>query len=154
MTRSEMARENFRAGYNCAQSVALAFADLIDMDRDALARMASPLGGGMGRLREVCGAVSGMLLVLGALQGYDGPETGGVKAELYAKVQALAEAFEARHGSIVCRELLGLTEKRQPPTPTPRTADFYEKRPCAQCIADAAEILEGFLREQESGNRQ
>ena len=145
MTRGERAMENFRAGYNCAQSVALAFADLVPMDPDALARMASPFGGGMGRLREVCGAVSGMLLVLGALQGYDGPETGEVKAALYTKVQALAEAFEARHGSIVCRELLGLTEKRQPPTPSPRTADFYEKRPCARFIADAAEILEGYL---------
>ncbi len=147
MTRRERAEANFRAGYNCAQSVALAFDDLVPMDRALLARMASPLGGGMGRLREVCGAVSGMLLVLGALYGYDAPGEDAKKAALYAQVQALALAFEQRHGSIVCRELLGIEDRRQPPTPTPRTADFYEKRPCGRFIGDAAALLEAYIAE-------
>ncbi len=114
----------FRQGYNCAQSVVLSFADLIDMDEGTLSRMSCSFGGGMGRLREVCGAVSGMFMVAGLLWGYEGPETGAVKAAHYARVQELAKAFEARNGAIVCRELLGLSQKHDDPTPEQRTAAY------------------------------
>ncbi len=149
MTRREAAMENFMKGYNCSQSVVLAFADLLPIDKENLLKISSPFGGGMGRLREVCGSVSGMFIVAGLLYGYDGPETGAVKAELYSKIQALAERFEEKNGSIVCRELLGLTQKHDSPVPTPRTADFYTKRPCKELIGDATEILEQFISEQE-----
>lgn len=145
MTRKEKAMAYFRQGYNCAQSVVLSFADLIDMDEGTLSRMSCSFGGGMGRLREVCGAVSGMFMVAGLLWGYEGPETGKVKAAHYARIQELAKAFEAQNGAIVCRELLGLSQKHDDPTPEQRTAAYYQKRPCAELVGSAAEILEGYL---------
>lgn len=141
MTREEKARENFLKGYNCAQAVALAFGDLVDVDEDALARLSSSFGGGMGRMREVCGAVSGMFMVCGLLHGYSDPEAKGEKKELYARIQALAARFREECGSIICRELLeGKADSS--PTPTERTAEFYKKRPCADLVALAAKILE------------
>ena len=134
-------------GYNCAQSIVLAFADLLPVDESALSRLSSSFGGGMGRLREVCGAVSGMFMVAGLLYGYDGPEVGQVKAEHYAKIQELAHRFEEKHGSIVCRELLGLAVRRDVPVPEARTAEYYKKRPCPEMIGEAAEILEQFINE-------
>lgn len=141
MTREEKARGNFLKGYNCAQAVALAFGDLVDVDEDALARLSSSFGGGMGRMREVCGAVSGMFMVCGLLHGYSDPEAKGEKKELYARIQALAARFREECGSIICRELLeGKADSS--PTPTERTAEFYKKRPCADLVALAAKILE------------
>ncbi len=147
MTRREMAMANFMKGYNCSQSVVLAFADMLPVKESELLKMASSFGGGMGRLREVCGAVSGMFIVIGLLYGYDGPETGPVKAEHYKRVQELARRFEEKHGSIVCRELLGLNVKREAPTPEARTKEYYKKRPCPEIIGDAAEILEEYIKE-------
>ena len=152
MTRREAAMDYFIQGYNCSQSVVLAFADLLDLDESALMKLSSSFGGGMGRLREVCGSVSSMFIVAGLLYGYDTPETGQIKAEHYAKIQALAAEFEKKHGSIVCRELLGLSTKHDAPTPTPRTPDFYTKRPCKEIIGDAAEILEHFIMEVSNEN--
>jgi len=138
------AGENFLSGYNCAQSVAVAFHDLLGMDRDSCARMASAFGGGMGRMREVCGAVSGMLLVLGILYGYDTPGDDAPKKALYTEVQALAGKFRAEAGSIVCREIL----KNPPsdPNPTPRTAEFYKARPCTRMVMLAADLMDEFIR--------
>lgn len=147
MTRREMAMANFMKGYNCSQSVVLAFADMLPVKESDLLKMASSFGGGMGRLREVCGSVSGMFIVIGLLYGYDGPETGQVKAEHYKRVQELARRFEEKHGSIVCRELLGLNVKREAPTPEARTKEYYKKRPCPEIIGDAAEILEEYIKE-------
>lgn len=147
MTRREMAMANFMKGYNCSQSVVLAFADMLPVKESDLLKMASSFGGGMGRLREVCGSVSGMFIVIGLLYGYDGPETGPVKAEHYKRVQELARRFEEKHGSIVCRELLGLNVKREAPTPEARTKEYYKKRPCPEIIGDAAEILEEYIKE-------
>ena len=147
MTRREMAVANFMKGYNCSQSVVLAFADMLPVNESDLLKMASSFGGGMGRLREVCGSVSGMFIVIGLLYGYDGPETGPVKAEHYKRVQELAHRFEEKHGSIVCRELLGLNVKREAPTPEARTKEYYKKRPCPEIIGDAAEILEEYIKE-------
>ncbi len=101
----------------------------------------------MGRLREVCGSVSGMFMVAGLLYGYDGPETGAPKAELYARIQELASRFEAKNGSIVCREILGLGVGHDSPAPEARTPEYYRKRPCPEIIGDAAEILDEYIRD-------
>ena len=148
MSRREAAMNNFRSGYNCSQSIVKAFADLLPADEQMLLKMASSFGGGMGRLREVCGSVSGMFMVAGLLYGYDGPETGQVKADHYAKIQELAHRFEEKHGSIVCRELLNLGIRHDSPVPEARTKEYYKKRPCAEIIGDAAEILEQYIKEQ------
>lgn len=145
MTHKEKAMALFHEGYNCAQSVVLAYSDVLDMDAATLSRMSCSFGGGMGRLREVCGAASGMCMVAGLLRGYDGPETGEVKAAHYARIQELAKAFEAHNGAIVCRELLGLQQKHDEPAPAARTTDYYENRPCAGLVGSAAEILENYL---------
>ena len=147
MTRREAAMANFKNGYNCSQSIVLAFEDLLPVDGKQMLKLASSFGGGMGRLREVCGSVSGMFMIAGLLYGYDGPETGQVKADHYARIQELAHRFEEKHGSIVCREMLGLNVKHDVPVPEARTAEYYKKRPCAEIIGDAAEILEQYINE-------
>ncbi|WP_035766797.1 C-GCAxxG-C-C family protein [Butyrivibrio sp. NC2002] len=147
MTRREAAMANFMNGYNCSQSVVLAFKDLIPIDEAVLSRMASSFGGGMGRLREVCGSVSGMFMVAGILYGYDGPETGQVKADHYVRIQELARRFEEKHGTIICREMLGLSVRHDVPVPEARTAEYYKKRPCPEIIGDAAEILDEYIKE-------
>ena len=148
MSRREAAMNNFRSGYNCSQSIVKAFADMLPADEQMLLKMASSFGGGMGRLREVCGSVSGMFMIAGLLYGYDGPETGQVKADHYARIQELAHRFEEKHGSIVCRELLNLGIRHDSPVPEARTKEYYKKRPCAEIIGDAAEILEQYIKEQ------
>ena len=147
MTRRELAKENFMNGYNCSQALVLAFEDLVPIDRESLLKLASSFGGGMGRLREVCGSVSGMFMIAGLIYGYDGPETGQVKADHYARIQELARRFEETHGSIVCREMLGLSVKHDAPTPEARTNEYYKKRPCPDIVGDAAEILEKYIEE-------
>ena len=99
------AEANFRKGYNCAQAVFLAFQELYDMDEVTAARLSSSFGGGMGRLREVCGAVSGMFMAAGVLYVYDTPGANQEKSEHYKRIQELARAYESENGSIVCREL-------------------------------------------------
>ena len=147
MTRREAATENFFKGYNCAQSIVLAFEDILPVDKAQLSMLASSFGGGMGRLREVCGSVSGMFMAAGLVYGYEGPETGPVKAEHYARIQELAGRFEAMHCSIVCRELLGLSVRHDASVPEARTKEYYRKRPCAELIGDAADILGQHIRE-------
>lgn len=145
MEHGLLAAELFLNGYNCAQSVTVAFCDVTGWDKDFAARTASAFGGGMGRLREVCGAVSGMYLVLGHLYGYDIPGDDRIKMELYAQVQELAAKFRELNGSIVCREIL----KNPPtdPTPCPRTAEYYAKRPCARMVKSAADLMDAFIAE-------
>lgn len=145
--RREKAMALFEEGYNCAQSVFLAFSDMHGIDERTAAALSSSFGGGMGRLREVCGAVSGMFLTLGVLYGYDNPKAKEEKAEHYARIQELAAAFEKENGSIVCRELLGLRVKKEAPTPEARTKEYYQKRPCRELVGDAAEILERYIAE-------
>ena len=140
------AAELFLGGYNCAQAVAVAFCDLTGLEEKQAAKMASAFGGGMGRLREVCGAVSGMLLVLGILDGYDDPTDDAAKKALYSRVQALAREFREENGSIICRELLD--NPPADPNPTPRTADFYTQRPCARMVLTAARILDEYLQKR------
>jgi len=121
------------------------------MEKDALARLTSSFGGGMGRLREVCGAVSGMFAAAGLLYGYDDPKASTEKADHYARLQAMAKEFEHENGSIVCRELLGLTVKHDAPTPEARTDAYYKKRPCKELVGCAAEILEKYVEENPLG---
>jgi C_GCAxxG_C_C family probable redox protein len=137
------AAELFLSGYNCAQSVVVAFSDLTGLDESFSARLASSFGGGMGRMREVCGAVSGMLMVLSILYGYDTPGDDVSKKALYTQVQELAGKFRQEVGSIVCREIL----KNPPsdPNPSPRTEEYYRQRPCARMVLTAARILEEFI---------
>lgn len=143
MDHGMKATELFLSGYNCAQAVAVAFHEELGLTEPQAAKMVSAFGGGMGRMREVCGAVSGMLFVLGALYGYDSPGDDVRKKKLYGEVQALAGKFRQENGSIICREIL----KNPPadPNPTPRTADFYAKRPCARMVMTAARLMEEFL---------
>ncbi len=139
----EKARALFLAGANCAQAVFAAFSDVTGIDETTARRMASPFGGGMGRMREVCGAVSGMLLVLGTREGYSERDPAETK-RLYATVQMLAGRFREENGSIICRELLG-GNPSSAPTPTPRTEEFYKKRPCTDMVGSAARILAEYL---------
>lgn len=145
MDHGKKAAELFLQGFNCAQAVAVAFCDVTGLEEQQAARMASAFGGGMGRMREVCGAVSGMLMVLSQLYGYDTPGDDNHKMEFYARVQALAGKFREENGSIICREIL----KNPPsdPNPTPRTAEFYAKRPCAKMVLTAGRLMDEFMEE-------
>ena len=145
MNRKEKAMSLFEDGYNCSQAVVLAFSDLTGVAEKTLARLASSFGGGMGRLREVCGAVTGAFMVLGLLYGYEDAETGAKKAEHYMRIQHFAERFSEETGSIVCRELLGLDKKKDSPIPEIRTEQYYKKRPCRELVGLSAEILEEMI---------
>ena len=139
-----MAKENFLSGYNCSQSVVLAFSDLTGVDKDTLLKLSSPFGGGMGRMREVCGAVSGMYIVLGLLEGYSDNKAYEQKKELYKTVQELAERFKVQNGSIICREVI--KNPSSSPEPTIRDENFYKERPCVKMVMTAADILENYLK--------
>ncbi len=143
--RALRAKELFESGYNCCQSVLIAFEDLTGLDRATSAKVASSFGGGIGRLREVCGTFSGLCMALGMINGYEDPKDSTGKAEQYKKIQALAQTFKEGNGSIICRELLGLQEQKSDPTPAARTSEYYRKRPCAELCAYATQILEDAL---------
>lgn len=135
----------FRSGYNCAQAVYAAFADRMNIsEKDALRRV-SGLGGGIGRMREVCGAVSAAALVLSELYGYTDARDDDAKKELYAHIQEVSAQFKAEYSTIICRELLCLKKNDITPKPTPRSAAFYKERPCLGFVVSAAEILAGYL---------
>ena len=144
MEHSKKAYELFMAGYNCSQSVFAAFCDVTGVDEDTALRLSSSFGGGIGRLREVCGALSGMLMAAGALYGYDTPGDDVQKAAHYALVQALAGQFREAHSTILCRELLNRPGPESP-TPEARTPDYYASRPCARFVGTAARILEEYM---------
>ncbi len=152
MDHGKRAEELFRRGYNCAQAAFGAFAQEAGLEEDTALRLASSFGGGLGRLREVCGALSGVEMALGCLYGYDTPETGAVKKEHYARVQDLAARFRREFGSILCREILEGADAS--PNPTPRTVVFYEKRPCLRCVIRAAELLEEYIGEHSVSPEQ
>lgn len=140
--RERRAKEYFHSGFNCCQSVALAFSDLAGIDKKNIAAAASGFGGGFGRLREVCGCVSGMTLIAGFVSPAHDPSNMEARRDNYALVQELAEEFRKKEGSIVCRELLGLAPgTKEGPTPNPRTPEYYKSRSCGDRVAAAARIL-------------
>ncbi len=149
MDRKEKAMAYFEEGYNCAQAVTLAFSDLVPVEEKTLRRLSSSFGGGFGRLREVCGAVSGMCIIAGLLYGYDDAKAKEEKAAHYAKIQALANRFKAQNGAMVCRELLPPEDAvNTSPVPSERTGQYYHKRSCKELVGSAAGILEQFIKEQ------
>lgn len=139
--RVARARDLFYAGYNCAQSVFLAYHDVFGIDTTFAATVSAPLGGGMGRLREVCGAVSGMSLLAGFISPAHDPSDREAKSMNYKLVQEFAERFRQENGAIVCRELLGLNRTKDDPIPSERTRSYYQKRPCVEYVAWAARIV-------------
>ncbi len=143
--RAERAYENFMDGCNCAQAVFLAFADRYGIDEKTALLLSSGFGGGMGRMREVCGAFSGMVMVCGMETGTADLTDGVQKAINYQTVRRLAEQFKAENGALYCRELLGLTQKamaQEGAAPAERTPQYYKKRPCPEIVRAAAELLE------------
>lgn len=143
MEHGMKAAELFLQGYNCAQSVLLAFEDMTGLDQSMALRLSSSFGGGMARLREVCGAVSGMAMVAGLLYGYDDISDITLKKEHYARIQELAAAFRERAGSIICREILN--DPPTDPAPSPRTEEYYRVRPCARMVLIAGEVLDAYV---------
>lgn len=136
--RANRARELFHQGFNCSQSVFAACADLYGITDEKLAlRLAASFGGGIGRMRQTCGAACGMFLLAGLHNGSSQPGDHDGKAKNYAFVQNLAARFKQQQGSLLCAELLGIAPKPQSPTPEARTAAYYQKRPCADVVADA-----------------
>lgn len=142
----EIAQELFLKGYNCAQSVFCAYADELGLDFDTALKLSSSFGGGMGRLREVCGAVSSMFLIAGLKYGYITPCNDEIKAEHYERIQQLAKEFEEKNGSIICRELLNLDVKNDSPIPEKRTEEYYKNRPCEKLVMSGAEIIADYIK--------
>lgn len=147
--RALRAKELFQQGYNCAQAVALAYADITGVDSHLLATFTASFGGGMGRLREVCGAVSGMTTLAGFISPSPSNNDTVAKKANYALVQEFAEKFRQKNGAIVCRTLLGLDHPKDEPTPSARTTEYYKKRPCADLVYDAALIVGEWLEKGE-----
>lgn len=151
--RVEKARRLFKeGGYNCCQAVVLAYNDIFGIDDDTAAALSSGFGGGMGRMREVCGSVSGMVLLAGLLKPATDPSDKAARTGNYALVQEVAAEFKAMNGSIICRELLGLTSCNAPsgdnvhgipesPVPSDRTQEYYKKRPCEELVGISARII-------------
>lgn len=141
MNHAQKARDLFLSGCSCSQAVFAAFADEFGMDQDTALRLASSFGGGMGGMRETCGAVSGMLMAAGMKWGYSEVGDLDIKTAHYARVRSLIEGFKAEHGTIVCRELLiALGELKK--DPSARTAEYYKVRPCVMFVETAARLLD------------
>lgn len=146
-TNEQIAREYFTSGYNCAQSVFLTYAEKYGFDKDTALKLSSSFGGGMGRMREVCGAVSAMFMIAGLENGYSENNNDEIKAEHYTRIQNLANEFKKKNGTIICRELLGV-DADDNPIPSKRTSQYYEERPCEEFIADACKILDEFINKK------
>ena len=150
MTEKDRALELFTEGFNCSQSVFTAFAHRFGIDEDTAKRIAAGLGGGVGRQREVCGAVSGAAMVLGSLKAAVVGEDNETKKENYELVREFCDEFRKRQGgTIICREILEIGDKKESATPEERTAEYYALRPCARAVYDAAEILEEMIEKYQ-----
>ena len=147
MTYAEKAKKNFESGMNCAQAVFTAFSDLTGLDESTSMKLAASFGGGMGRMREVCGAVSGMFMALGILYDTGKIPSQEEKIAHYQRVQELAAKFKEENGSIICRELLEGVPVKPGKEPEQRTQQYYAKRPCSEYCVCAAEILAKYLEE-------
>ena len=146
--KAEKAKELFEEGYNCSQAVIGAFCEELGVDFETAMKLSSSFGGGMGRMREVCGAVSGLFMAAGLKYGYNLPEDTVSKAAHYKLIQELAESFKEKNGSIICRELLGENAIDGTHIPEKRTDTYYKKRPCSELVKDAALIFEEMLEEK------
>ncbi len=142
---SDLARDLFKEGYNCSQAIVLAFSDETGLDKDTALKMASPFGLGMAKLREVCGAVSGMFMVVGLLNGFTDPKDKGSKSEHYKVIRKLAEKFQEENGSIICKELLGLTGEKTPEGKPIMT----KKPPCKDLVVQVSEMLDAYIEERK-----
>ncbi len=142
--------ENFKSGYNCAQSVLLAFSDFLGVDSDVLARISQPFGGGVCRTRETCGAVNGMLMVAGLQYGKDDASDKKSKDDVYGIGQHLMAEFEKANGSCICRKLLGLEKSENTSVSEPRSSEYYKKRPCAELCGIASEIVWEYMMNKKS----
>ena len=144
--RTQRAVELFKSGFNCSQSVFAAFAGEFGMDEETALRVSAGLGGGVGRSREVCGAVSGAAMLVGFKHGAVSGDDAEAKQKCYEVVQQIIAEFKKNNPSIVCRELLALGEGESTnPTPEARTQQYYQKRPCVQLVEDAARAVEKVL---------
>ena len=152
MDHAEEAKKLFLAGYNCAQAVFCAYRDVTGLDMDTAARLASSFGAGMGRLREVCGTMSGALMVLGMIRGYADPQDRDAKGAHYALVREYARLFRERNGTILCRELLRDVQVTEGGEPEERTSEYYARRPCPRLAAEAAALLDRLLMNQNDKN--
>lgn len=146
-TKAEKAEKMFRDGYNCSQAVFCAFAEDLGMNKEMALKLSSSFGGGMGRLREVCGAVSGMFMAAGMIFGYSDPKDKTSKTAHYKLIQELAGRVKEKYGTIICRELLPPSARNTNPVPDDRTAQYYTKRSCAELVHDCAEILENYIED-------
>ncbi len=144
--RVKKAVELFKSGCNCSQAVICAYSDLFGMDENEAMRVSEGFGGGMGRMRLTCGAVSGMFMLAGLKYSKGIAGDTETRTKIYDTVQQMAKAFEEKNGSIVCADLLGISKPAENnPSPTERSKEFYKKRPCAGCVEDCAKITEEFL---------
>lgn len=141
----QKAKQLFFDGYNCAQSVFCAFCDVHGMSLDEAARLSSSFGGGMGRLREVCGALSGIFMVVGALYGGYEVTDRAAKTRHYTMIQELAAKFRAQYGTLMCHDILELSSWPSDPEPEAHTPEYLATRPCPGCVEYAADILDEFL---------
>ncbi|MGO5077196.1 C-GCAxxG-C-C family protein [Oscillospiraceae bacterium LCP25S3_E3] len=149
--RGQKAYDYFMQGYNCAQAVLLAFSDLTGLNEKTAALVASGFGAGIGKTRNVCGTVTGMIMAADLINGYENPKDSNAKIHTYDMVQNLLNEFKAENGSIICAELLGLKPMEDTsPVPNKRTGEYYKKRPCPELCRQAAEILENYLTAQEN----
>ena len=147
--KTEKAKELFKSGYNCSQAVLGVFCEELGLDFESAMKLASSFGGGMGRMREVCGTVSGMFMAAG-LAFASASDSPVEKGEHYKRIQELAKRFKDKNGSIICRELLQGIESSTAPTPSERNQNYYKKRPCVELVGDSVEIFEEFLKESKS----
>lgn len=151
-SNTECAISLFKEGYNCSQAVLGAYCKELGMDFKTAIKLSSSFGGGMGRLREVCGAVSSMFMVAGLKLGYTDPKDKTGKQKHYELIQLLSQRYKEKNGSIICRELLGLDVQHDLPVPDTRTEKYYKKRPCIELVKSAAEIIDEVLNESEAGS--
>ena len=149
--REKQAVANFAAGCNCAQSVLMAYADVLGLTEEQAAMVSVGFGGGMGRLRLHCGAFSAAVMLAGVLEGEEGA-CKEHRPQTYARVQDVHRRFVEQNGTISCAELLGRAGVPENPTPEERTPEYYAKRPCARIIRSACQIIDGMLAEKESTN--
>lgn len=149
MTHSQLAKKNFESGCNCAQAVLLAFSDLTGLDEGTAMKLSASFGGGMGKLREVCGAVSGAFMAAGMIYADDHIPTQEAKAAHYEKIRNLATRFKEENGSYLCRELLEGVPVSKDAAPEERTEQYYKKRPCGELCAIAAQLLDDLLASQD-----